>query len=150
MHEKHPWGAERKRRGAGVGGQEWEREPGEDKLARSGACRKSSARHQCGCTAGCEAAEAQELGIYNDCHNSAKHDHGAGMVEYFFPFLNNSSARMCDLCEEIPRPNIRRGEFRVTTLEWRTVGIVCMSPIQTFSSICISWTVRALRCRMMW
>lgn len=71
-------------------------------------------------------------------------------VWIFFSFLNNSSARMCDLCEEIPRPNTGRGEFLVTTLEWRTLGIVCMSPIQTFSSICISWTVRALRCRMIW
>ncbi|KAL7398480.1 hypothetical protein ABVT39_010588 [Epinephelus coioides] len=55
---------------------EREHQPSEDKLARSRACRKSSARQQCSRSAGFEATEAAELvADYNDCHNSTKHDH---------------------------------------------------------------------------
>ncbi|CAG6021838.1 unnamed protein product [Menidia menidia] len=52
--------------------------PSEDKLTRSGACRKSSATHQCSCSALPEARRSAGLvADYNDCHNSTKHDHGA-------------------------------------------------------------------------
>lgn len=51
-------------------------------------CKKQSMQkklctQRCSCSAGFEATEAVELvGDYNDCHNSTKHDHGAGMCDF--------------------------------------------------------------------